>query len=49
MTEIRDFLERHLQAIFDGDVAHYQASTVPESWVLRVTTRNRAHSDAELG
>jgi hypothetical protein len=30
MSEIRDFLERHLQAIFDGDVEHYKATTNAE-------------------
>jgi hypothetical protein len=29
-TEIRDFLHRHLQAIFDGDWQTYHATTVPE-------------------
>jgi hypothetical protein len=27
MSEIREFLERHLQAIFDGDVPTYKATT----------------------
>ena len=27
MSEIREFLEAHLQAIFDGDVAQYKATT----------------------
>ena len=30
MTDIRAFLEHHLQAIFDGDLATYHASTVEE-------------------
>ncbi|MEJ2011580.1 MAG: hypothetical protein P8X64_05065 [Anaerolineales bacterium] len=30
MSEIRAFLERHLQGIFDGDIEHYHASTAPE-------------------
>jgi hypothetical protein len=30
MTETRAFLERHLQAIFDGDLETYHATTVPE-------------------
>ncbi len=30
MSEIRDFLERHLQSIFDGDLETYHATTVPE-------------------
>ena len=29
-TEIRDFLHQHLQAIFDGDVPTYHATTVSE-------------------
>jgi hypothetical protein len=29
-TEIRDFLHKHLQAIFDGDLQTYHATTVPE-------------------
>ncbi len=27
MSDVRDFLERHLQAIFDGDVDTYRATT----------------------
>jgi hypothetical protein len=27
MSEIRDFLEKHLQGIFDYDVEHYKATT----------------------
>ncbi len=30
MTDIRAFLERHLQAIFDSDLETYHATTVPE-------------------
>ncbi len=30
MSEVRTFLEQHLQGIFDGDVEHYHATTVPE-------------------
>lgn len=30
MSEIRAFLERHLQSIFDGDTETYHATTVPE-------------------
>ena len=30
MTEVREFLEKHLQGIFDYDLAHYAATTVPE-------------------
>lgn len=30
MTETRAFLERHLQAIFESDLATYHATTVPE-------------------
>jgi hypothetical protein len=30
MSEIRAFLEKHLQAIFDGDLETYHATTVPE-------------------
>jgi hypothetical protein len=30
MSEIREFLKQHLQAIFDFDLDHYHASTVPE-------------------
>lgn len=30
MSEIREFLERHLQAIIDGDSETYHATTVPE-------------------
>ena len=30
MSDIREFLERHLQAIFDGDVAAYKASTAED-------------------
>ena len=30
MSEIRVFLERHLQAIFDSDLDQYHATTVPE-------------------
>lgn len=30
MSEIREFLERHLQCIFDGDVETYHATTVPD-------------------
>jgi hypothetical protein len=30
MSEVRDFLEKHLQAIFDYDLALYGATTVPE-------------------
>ena len=30
MTEVREFLEMHLQGIFDYDLAHYAATTVPE-------------------
>ena len=29
-SEIRDFLEKHLQAIFDNDLATYHATSVPE-------------------
>ena len=29
-TEIRDFLHKHLQAIFDSDLQTYHATTVPE-------------------
>ena len=30
MSEVREFLEKHLQGIFDYDLAHYAATTVPE-------------------
>ncbi len=30
MSEVRDFLEKHLQAIFDGDVATYKATTAAD-------------------
>jgi hypothetical protein len=30
MSEVRTFLEKHLQGIFDGDVEMYHATTVPE-------------------
>jgi hypothetical protein len=30
MSEIRQFLERHLQSIFDSDLETYHATTVPE-------------------
>jgi hypothetical protein len=30
MSEIRGFLERHLQGIFDGDIEHYHSTTTPE-------------------
>jgi Calcium/calmodulin dependent protein kinase II association domain len=30
MSEVRAFLEKHLQAIFDGDVDHYRGTAVPE-------------------
>jgi Calcium/calmodulin dependent protein kinase II association domain len=30
MSEIQDFLKGHLQAIFDGDVAHYKATTAED-------------------
>ncbi len=30
MSEMRDFLEEHLQCIFDGDIEKYHATTVPE-------------------
>ncbi len=30
MSEIREFLERHLQSILDGDVHTYHATTVPD-------------------
>lgn len=30
MSEVRAFLEKHLQGIFDGDVETYHATTVPE-------------------
>ena len=30
MSDIREFLERHLQAIFDNDVGRYKATTAPE-------------------
>src|SRR5258708_40357954 len=30
MSEIREFLEAHLQAIFDGDVPHYKATTAED-------------------
>jgi hypothetical protein len=30
MSEIREFLERHLHAIFDGDVEHYKATTAED-------------------
>jgi hypothetical protein len=30
MSEIREFLERHLQSIFDSDLETYHATTVPE-------------------
>jgi hypothetical protein len=30
MSDIREFLERHLQAIFDGDVATYKATTAAD-------------------
>jgi hypothetical protein len=30
MSDVREFLERHLQSIFDGDVAGYKASTAED-------------------
>jgi hypothetical protein len=30
MTEVREFLERHLQGIFDYDLVHYAATTDPD-------------------
>jgi calcium/calmodulin dependent protein kinase II association protein len=30
MSDVRDFIERHLQAIFDGDVATYKATTAED-------------------
>ncbi len=30
MSDVRDFLEKHLQAIFDGDVAYYTATTASD-------------------
>lgn len=30
MQEPREFLERHLQGIFDNDIAAYRASTIPD-------------------
>ncbi len=30
MSDVRDFIERHLQAIFDGDVAAYKATTAAD-------------------
>jgi hypothetical protein len=30
MSDVRDFLEKHLQAIFDGDVAGYKATTAED-------------------
>ena len=30
MSQIREFLESHLQAIFDGDVARYKATTADD-------------------
>jgi len=30
MTEVREFLEKHLQGIFAYDLPHYAATTVPE-------------------
>ncbi len=30
MSEIRDFLQRHIQGIFDNDIEAYHATTVPE-------------------
>src|SRR5258706_13212224 len=30
MSQIREFLESHLQAIFDGDVERYKAQTAPD-------------------
>lgn len=30
MGEVREFLERHLQGIFENDVAAYRSSTVPD-------------------
>jgi hypothetical protein len=30
MSEVRDFLEDHLQAIFDGNVERYKATTAAD-------------------
>ena len=30
MSVVREFLEKHLQAIFDGDVDHYKATTAED-------------------
>ena len=30
MSDVRAFLEQHLQAIFDGDVEHYKATTAED-------------------
>ena len=30
MSQIREFLESHLRAIFDGDVEHYKATTAED-------------------
>ena len=30
MSDVREFLEKHLQAIFDGDVAHYRDTTAED-------------------
>lgn len=30
MSEVREFLEKHLQAIFDGDVDYYKATTAED-------------------
>src|SRR5829696_7339751 len=30
MSEVRDFLEKHLQGIFDYDIKHYRASTAAD-------------------
>ena len=30
MSDVRDFLERHLRSIFDGDVATYKATTADD-------------------
>jgi hypothetical protein len=53
MSEVREFLERHLRAIFDGDVELWHATTVAERSLYewrpgRPTTRGRADGDLSL-
>ena len=47
MSEIREFLERHLQGIFDGDVEHYKVTT--SAWQqLQASFQSGRHTQPAL-